>query len=142
MGRELGAVDSYGDLAVMGGVDDLVDRRQPSGDVRSAGDGKQARLGGPVQFIRDIAGCEGPVGSALDVAARGYARPRQEIGVVFDDGGDDNVVGTQAKAVGEVVDGFGCISADDRDVVTIFASREREAAPRALSYASVANWDL
>ena len=95
--RELGAVDSYGDLPVMGGVDDLVDRRQPSGDVRSAGDGEQARLGGPVQFIRDIAGCEGPVGSALDIAARGYTRPRQEIGVVFDDGGDDNVVGTQAQ---------------------------------------------
>ncbi len=57
----------------------------------------------PVQFSCDVASSEGPVASALDVAALGYARPRQEIGVVFDDGRDDNVVGTQAQAVGQVV---------------------------------------
>jgi hypothetical protein len=45
---------------------------------------------------------------------------------MFDDGGDDNVVGTQAKAVDEVVDGLGCISADNRNVVTTLAPRERE----------------
>ena len=47
---KLGAVDSYRDLAAMGGVDDLVDRGSPSGDVRSTGDCEQPGFWGPVQF--------------------------------------------------------------------------------------------
>ena len=43
-GRELGGVDEHGHAALVGGVDDLVDRRQPAGDVRRAGDGEQLRL--------------------------------------------------------------------------------------------------
>ena len=46
--------------------------------------------------------------------------------MVLHDGGDHYVVGTQAKAVGEMVESFGRIAADDRDVVAALASREQE----------------
>jgi len=123
---ELCAVEHDGDLAVVCGVDDLLDRRQPSGDVRSRGDGEQPRLWRPAQLSRDVVNREDPFGPALDVAACGNARPRQEIGVVLDDGSDHDVARAQAQAVGEVVDGLGCIAADDRDVVAAFASCEGE----------------
>ncbi len=93
----LGAIDCYGDVAAVCGVDDFFDRRQPSSDVRSRCGGGQARLREPVQFIGYTGSREGPDGPALDIAARGRARPRQEIGVVFDDRGDHDVARTQAR---------------------------------------------
>ena len=41
----------------------------------------------------DVVDVEGAVAAALDVAAAGDAGPRQQVGVVLDDGGDDDVVG-------------------------------------------------
>jgi hypothetical protein len=46
--------------------------------------------------------------------------------VVLHNGGDHYVVGTQAKAVVQVVESFGRIATDDRDVIATFASREQE----------------
>ena len=71
-----------------------------------------------------------PVGVALDVAAARDARPRQQVGVVLDDGGDDDVVGLEPQPVGEVVDRLGGVAADDGDVVAVAPSRpaKREAA--------------
>ena len=38
---------------------------------------------------------------------------------MFDDGRDDDVIGIETKAVGEVVDGLGGVAADDRHVVAV-----------------------
>ena len=38
---------------------------------------------------------------------------------MLDDGGDHDVVGTQAQTVGEVVDGFGGVPADDGHVAAV-----------------------
>ena len=61
-----------------------------------------------------------------------HARPRQQVGVVLDDGGEHDVVGPEAKAVREVVDRLGRVAADDRDVVAVVgAARELEHRGRA-----------
>ena len=62
--------------------------------------------------------------------------------MVLGDGGDDHVVGIEAEAVGEVVDGLGGVAADDGDVVAALAAGEARAPSRASSYAAVAIWDL
>ena len=46
--------------------------------------------------------------------------------MVLRDGGDHDVVGTQSKAVGQMVEGFGRISTDDSDVVAAFAPGKPE----------------
>jgi len=94
--RELGAVDSYGDLPVMAAS--MISSIGGSHPVMFEAPVTVSRRGlgtGPVHSRHR--GCEGPVRSALDVAARGYARPRQEIGVMFDNRGDDNVVGRRRR---------------------------------------------
>ena len=73
VGRQLGGVDRDRDSPAVGGVDDLVDRRQPSGDVRSSGNGEQPWSWGAVQLSHDIGCGECSVGSAFDVTARGHA---------------------------------------------------------------------
>ena len=98
----------------------------PTCDVRSTGECEQPGFRSPVHFSCDIGCREGPVGTALDESAGGHARPGQKVGVVFDNGGDHDIVETQAQAIGEVVDGLGRVSADDGDVVATFASSERE----------------
>ena len=75
-----------------------------------------------------------PSEAALDVAAPCDACPRQEVGVMLDDGGHDDVVRLQAEPVGEVVDGLGRVAADDGHVVAIPARpANRSAAARASS---------
>ena len=91
---ELGAINSHRDLASVRGLDDLFDRWHPSGDIRSTGDCEQPGLRSPVQFSHDIGCRECSVRTALDESAGGYARPRQKVGVVFDNGGDHDVVET------------------------------------------------
>jgi hypothetical protein len=44
--------------------------------------------------------------------------------VVFDDGGDHDVVGLEAESVGEVVDRFGGVAADDGNVVAPVSAGE------------------
>ena len=76
---------------------------------------------------------EGAVGAALDEAAPAQPGPGQQVGVVLDHGGDDDVVGLEAQAVGEVVDRLGGVAADDRHVVAVGA---RPAKPSAAARAS------
>ena len=74
--------------------------------------------GGRVEGGDDLVDGERAVGRAFDKPATSDTGPGQQVGVMFDDGGDDDVVGVEAKAVGEVVDGFGGVAADDRHVLS------------------------
>ena len=74
-GGELGGVDEHRDAPLVGGGDDLVDRRQPAGDVGRAGDGEQPGPGPGVEGGGDVVGGEGAVGAALDVAPPARAGP-------------------------------------------------------------------
>ena len=94
VGGELGGVDEHGHTAPVGAVDDLVERWEPAGDVGGAGDGEQPGCGAVIERGGDVGGGEGAVLAALDVATPGQPSPRQEVGVVLDDGGDDDVVGS------------------------------------------------
>src|SRR5207249_8277854 len=51
---ELGRVDEYGDPSGVRGFDDLVDRRDPSGDVGGARDGEQLRRRPRIEGIHDV----------------------------------------------------------------------------------------
>ena len=46
--------------------------------------------------------------------------------MVLGDRSDHDVIATQAQAVGQVVESFGRVATDDRDVVATFASGKRE----------------
>ena len=63
--------------------------------------------------------------------------------MVLDDGGEHDVVGSEAQPVREVVDRLGRVAADHHDVVAV-ARRpaKRSIASRASSYAPVARRDL
>jgi hypothetical protein len=93
--RELGRVDEDGHAALVGGSDDVVERGQPAGHVGGAGHREQARPRIGVERGDDRRGLERPVAVALDEAPRRRAGPRQQVGVVLDDGRRD-VGGRQA----------------------------------------------
>ena len=65
---ELGGVEQDRDAACVRLLTDLVDRGQPTGDVRRSRQGQQRR--GPTigEDADDVVGAEGPVGAALDPA--------------------------------------------------------------------------
>ena len=69
--RELRGVDQHRHAACVRGGDDLVDRRQPAGDVGGAGDGEQPRVRAVVERGDDVVGAEGAVAVALDEATPG-----------------------------------------------------------------------
>ena len=92
----------------------------------SRGDGRSVEAGD------DVVHAEGAIGAALHVAARGHPAPGQKVGVMFDDGGEDDVVGVEPEPVGELVDGLGGVAAEDGDVVGAAGPRRRpERAARA-----------
>ena len=78
-----------------------------------------------VEDPHDVVDAEGAVGAALDPAAGGDAGPRQQVGVVLDDGRHDDVVGVERQAVGQVVHRLGRV-ADEHDHV---AAGRRPAPP-------------
>ena len=119
VGRQLGGVDQDRDIPLVGHGDDGIDVRAPSRDVGRRGDRQQGGTGPGVELGGHLVGGEGAVGAALDEPARAGPGPRQQVGVVLHDGGDHDVVGGQAEAVGEVVDGLGRVPAEDGDVVTL-----------------------
>ena len=57
--------------------------------------GEQARPRRVVEGGDDLVDGERPVGAALDEPPAAGARPRQQVGVVLDDGRDDHVVGRE-----------------------------------------------
>ncbi len=63
-----------------------------------------------------VVGVEGPVQPALDVAPRRDPAPGQQVGVMLDHRGEHHVVGLEAQPVGELVEGFGGVPAQDGDV--------------------------
>jgi len=92
--RELGAVDSTGSPG-HGGVDDLVDRRQPSCDVRTPVTVSRRAWGPVSSFATSPAVKVRPIGTRrsgtwLRETTAGDWRD-------VDNRGDDNVVGTQTK---------------------------------------------
>src|SRR5579875_470604 len=101
---ELGGVDHYRYAPAVGGGDDRVDRRKPSGDVRGTGDGHEGRAGTFVEGRLNVLEGEGTLGSALHMTARGDPGPWQQVGVVLDHGSHDHIGGSQAQAVGEMVE--------------------------------------
>ena len=119
VGCELGGVHEDGHAALVGGDGDVVDRGHPAGDVRRAADGQQLRMRCDVEGRRDVLDGEGAIGLAFDEPAAGHACPRQQVGVMLDDGGDDDIVRAEGESVGEVVDGLGGVAADDRHVVAV-----------------------
>ena len=98
VGCELGGVDEDGDAALVGGHGDVVDGGHPAGDVGRTGDGQQLRMWCDVEGRRDVVDGEGAVGRALDEPAAGHARPRQQVGVMLDDGRDDDIVRARGGA--------------------------------------------
>ena len=74
----------------------------------------------------DVVGVEGPVRPALDVTPARHPSPRQQVGVMLDHGGEHHVVGVEAQAVGELVEGFGGVPAQDGDVAVAAGSSAGE----------------
>ena len=97
--------------ALVGRGDDLVDRWRPAGDVGCTGHCQQPRTRSDVERGGDISGREGAVRTALDEAPQAQPSPGQQVGVVLNDGGHDDVVGSQSEPVGQVVDGLGGVVA-------------------------------
>jgi hypothetical protein len=118
--RELGHVNEHRYPPVMRGRNDLRQRRQPARRVRGARDRQEPRHGTLVKRCRDISGLEGAVRSALDVSAAGHARPGQQVGVMLGHRSDHDIAGTQPQPTGQVIDGFGRVLADDRDITRIW----------------------
>ena len=72
-----------------------------------------------VEGRRDVLDGEGAIRIAFDEPAAGHTCPRQQVGVMLDDGGDDDIVLAEREPVGEVVDGLGGVAADDRHVIAV-----------------------
>ncbi len=89
---ELGGVDEHRHAPVVGGGDDGVERREPAGDVRGAGDGEQPRPGRASSMATTSSTPKVPSEPHSTWRQRRQARPRQEVGVVLDDRRDDDVV--------------------------------------------------
>jgi hypothetical protein len=127
MRRELRRVDEYLDPARVRGFDDLVDGRDPSGDVGRTRDREQPWYGPRVEHLDDVVDGERAARAALDVApACVETGPRQQIRVMLRDGHHDRRIRVQPQAVRELIDRFGGVAADDRDVVAVGATREVE----------------
>jgi hypothetical protein len=127
--RELRGVDGDRHASLVRGRDDRVERRDPAGDVRGAGDGEQSRRGAGVERPHDRLDGERPIRLALDEPPPRVACPRQQVRVMLDDRGDDDVGRLKAEAVREVVDRLGRVAADDRDVVRPGAAGMLSTAP-------------
>ena len=131
---QLGAVDEHGNLAFVGSLDDLVEWWPPPGDVGRAGDGQErGPHGSGVERRTHRLDVEGPLASALDIASPRHPAPGQQVGVVLHDGGDNHVVRCQSEPVGEMVDGFSGVAAEDghiRPVGIAAAELEHGAAGR------------
>ena len=69
VGGELGGVDQHRHAPLVGGGDDVVERRQPAGDVGAPVMASSAGRGAGVERGDDVVGGERAVGAALDVAA-------------------------------------------------------------------------
>ncbi len=127
MRRQLGRVDEYGDPSRVRGFDDLVDWRDPSGDVGGARDGEQLPCRRRIEGIHDVVDGERSARAALDKASANLeTRPRQQIRVMLRDRHHDGGIRFQPQAVRQVVDRFRSVSADDRDVVAVASAREVE----------------
>ena len=116
MRRQLRRVDQHPHTACVGGGADLFHRRQPSRHVGGAGHREQRRPRAVVEHPHDVVDAERAFGTALDPPARRRTGPGQQVGVVLDDGRDDDVGGTEAEPVGQVVDRLGRV-ADEHDHV-------------------------
>jgi len=114
--RELGRVYEHRYPPVVRCGDNLRQRPQPARHVGGAGDRQQPRHGPLVKRGRDVFGREGAVLPALHVPAGGRARPGQAVGVMLGHRGGHDVAAAQAQPVGQVIDGFGGVPADDRDI--------------------------
>ena len=119
VGRQLGGVEGHGNAALVGGVDDGVDGWEPAGDVRCRRYGQKGWASPCVQGGGDVFDGERAGGPALDVPAIGNPTPGQQVGVVLDHGGHHHVIGCEAQPVGQVVDGFGGVSAQHGHVVSV-----------------------
>ena len=93
-------------IASIGGSQPVMFDAPVIASSRGAGDASSARSTSLV--------VEGPVGPALDEAARGDPRPGQQVGVVLDHRRDHDVVRDRTEAVGELVDRLGRVAAEDR----------------------------
>ena len=127
---ELGCVEEHGYVALVRGVGDRIDRRHPSGDVRRARDGQELGPRCRVERGDDVVEPERAVASALHEPAPARTRPRQQVGVMLDDGRDDDVVTRELQAVRELVDRLGRVPADDRDVGAVGRSLRESRASR------------
>ena len=92
------------------GIDDLRQRRHPSGDVGRSGDREQRHARPLVQRGGDVFGVEGPVLPALDVPAGSGPGPGQQVGVMIGRRRDHNVVPSQLEPVSKVMDSLGRIA--------------------------------
>ncbi len=126
VGGELRGIDHDRHAPLVSQPDDGIQRRLPAGDVGGAGDGEEAGPGTLVERRGHVPQLEHPVAAALDVPAPGDPPPRKEVGVVLDDRRPDDVVGSEAEPVRQVIDGLGGVPADDGDVVTPLPAGERQ----------------
>jgi hypothetical protein len=61
---------------------------------------------------------------------------------MLDNGGDDNVIRSEIEAVGEVVDGFGGVAAQDGDVVPIGSAGELKSGRSGILVGGGGRWDF
>ena len=89
--------------------------------VRARSRGRGAR----VEAGDDVVDVEGAITAAFDVAPPRHPTPGQEVGVVFDHGGEHDIVRLEAQPVGQLVDGLGGVAAEDGHVVAGRGSRQK-----------------
>ena len=123
----------------MGGLDDLVDRGNPAGDVGGTAKREQPQAASRLEHGPDGVHIENsaPRRTRRSGSGRHGSRAGRWRGV--DDGGDDHVVAGEPESVGEVVDRLSGVAADDGNVISARPPRERAKALRACSCAEVAS---
>ena len=114
---ELRSVECHLDTKFVRDLDDLVDGRQPSTHVRSAGYRQQSRTRALLESGSNGVDAEGAVDAAFHVPARCQPRPRQQVCVMFDHGRNHDIVASQLQSIRKVIDGLGGVATDDGHIV-------------------------
>ncbi len=117
VGRQLRGIDYHPHPPFMGRFDNGLERRQPPRHVGCSRQRQQGRRSPiTIESGADVIDGEGSLGRALDVSPGGYPTPREQVGVVLDNGGHHDVGRVELQTVGQMIDGLGGVPAENGNI--------------------------